>query len=306
MSNQIYLFYGDEDLLLQNKVRQLSAGASNVEQIDANASSLEVIVSALQTQQLFCNDKLLIINDLDLKTNIWDELAPVLQAVPVGITVILCASFLSKRSKIYKLVEKIGEVCEFKSFAPWEQDQVVSWIVRQAKSLGKEIDRVAAITMQDICGSNLRKLGSEIDKLITYVGERKTISQEDVGKLASPGEISVFALSDAVANKELKNALAAFRLLYRNQVAYFQVLSLLANQFRIMLLLKSEKNTIKIAQVLGTKPYFVNKCQRSAARYSEAELRRNLELLLEADLKLKSGEQQLSTFEILLTSLCAE
>lgn len=305
MSNQIYLFYGDEDLLLQNKVRQLSAGAAYVEQIDAETANLETIISALQTQQLFSSDKLLIVKHLDLKSEAWDDLVPALQTLSPATKVILCASAVSKRSKVFKLIEKLGEVCEFQSFAPWEQDQVVSWIVQQAKTLGKEIERAAATTLQDICGSNLRKLGSEIDKLITYVGERKSINQKDVRQLASPGEISVFALSDAVANKDLRGALAAFRLLYRNQVAYFQVLSMLANQFRTMLLLKSEKNTTKIAQVLGTKPYFVNKCQRSASRYSEAELRRNLELLLEADLKLKSGEQQLSTFELLLTSLCA-
>ncbi|MEE8637684.1 MAG: DNA polymerase III subunit delta [Candidatus Margulisiibacteriota bacterium] len=310
MADRIYLFFGEEEFLIQEKVEEFKKSivnpSWNLEQIDGQEPDQERIVSALQTNPLLGGEKLVIIKHADLKLKEWEDLAPSLEAVPSGITVIFWAGAVDKRAKFYKLIDRIGEVCEFKPFAEWEQDQVVSWIVRRARSLGKEIGNPAALSLQEICGNSLFKLASEIDKLITFVGEKRSIGEEDVAALASPGEISNFALSEAVATKDLKKALSAFRILYKNRGDFFQLLSLLATQYRIMLQIKNlaEKNSKKIAQVLGASPYFVRKCMEKTKYFKEEELRGNLELLLDADLRLKSGESLLSTFELLLVSLC--
>jgi DNA polymerase-3 subunit delta len=308
LANQIFLFYGDEDLLIREKInglkKKIDDPALNIEQIDASDPNIEQITAALQTQPLLFGQKLLVIRNADLKADVWNSLAPALEAVSPSTKVVIWASAMSKRSKIYKLIDKIGEVYEFRSFAEWEQDQVVTWIARRVKSSGKNIDRPAARTLQEICGNNLMKLSSEIEKMITYIGERRSITEDDVIALASPGQISVFALSDAVADKDLAGALASFRTLLKNKIELFPLMALLSNRYRIMLMGKREGNPMKVAQVLKASPYYVKKCMQKAGRFTEAELIRDLELLLAADLKLKSGEDQVSVFELLLTDLC--
>jgi len=312
LASKIFLFFGEEDFLIQEKIKEFKKNivnpSLNIEQIDGEEPEIERIVSALQTTSLLGGEKLVIIKYADLKLEEWGALLPSLKMVPSGITVIFWASAVDKRSKLYKLIDQIGEVYEFKPYAEWEQDQVVSWIVSRVKSLGKEMNYQAALSLREICGNSLYKLASEIDKLITFIGDKRSISEEDVVALASPGEITSFALSDAVATKNLEKALSAFRILYKNKGDLFQILSLLATQYRTMLQIKDlpgHKNDAKgIAQTLRASPYFVRKCMEKARRFDAEELKKNMELLLEADLKLKSGESQLSTFELLLVSLC--
>lgn len=310
MTDQVFLFYGDEDFLIQQRIEELKKTISdpslNFEQIEAEEPDLERIVSALQTQSLLLGDKLLVIRDVDLKSDAWDGVLPALKKLPPGIRVVFWASAVSKKSKLYKLIEGMGEACEFKTYADWEQDRVVFWITQRTKQLGKEIEPSAAASLQEICGNSLRKLASEINKLITYVGERKRIEGQDVLALASPGEINIFALANALMEKDLGRALSVFRILYKNKADLFHLSAMLATQYRTMLQIKHLPQAApqKIAQTLGANPYFVRRCMEKAGRFREEELRRDLELLLEADLSLKSGASPVPTFELLLSSLC--
>lgn len=314
LAKQILLFYGDEEFLIQEKVNDLKRKVSNpdlnVEQLDAESIGVENIVNALQTAPLLLGERLLIIKNLDLKQKVWEALIPSLESLAMGTTVIFWASSMDKRSKFFKAINKLGDVYEFRAFADWEQEQVVAWIIKIAKALGKSFERSAAAQLQEVCGNNLRKLDSEINKIVTYVGERKTIKSEDVLLLASPGEKSVFILSDALTRKDLPAALSALRVLHNNKVDFFQLLGLLATNYRTMLQIKTfpkpNSQARTIAQAIGASPYFVKKCQANAVKFSKEELKNNLELLLKADLSLKSGYSQLATFELLIANLCQQ
>jgi DNA polymerase-3 subunit delta len=313
LASQIFLLYGEEDYLIDERINEFKKSvvnpSLNFEQIDGKEPVIENIISAMQTQPLLGGDKMIVIRNLDLKSGTWDELVPSLKMISPGTRVVFCASSVSKRSKLYKLIEDLGEVLEFKSFAEWEQDKVISWISRKLRSQGKEIDSSAAELLQEICGSSLRKLDSEIDKLVTFVGNEKTVKKEDVLALASPGEINVFALSNALAEKDLKKSLSAFRILFKNKVDLFRMLSLLATNYRLMLQIKSfsgySTDPRKIAQSLSANPYFVRRCMEKAVNFTKEELEKNLEHLLEAGLMLKSGEKQEPALELLLTALCS-
>ena len=314
LPKQILLYYGDEGFLIQQKIdvlKQSIANASlNVEQIDGSRASLENVVSALQTYPLLSGEKLVIIKDIDLKGMDWDHLVPSLKMIAKGTQVVFYASGVSKKSKLVKFIDDVGEVYEFRTYAEWEGPQVVAWIKRWVDSFGKKINNKAAEELQSVCGNSLRKLSSEIEKLIAYIGERKNIEMEDIQSLASPGETNVFALSNALANKNLKQSLSAFRVLYKNKIEPFRLLSLLANQYRIMLFSKGlppfEKNAQRIAPRVGASPYYVKKCLARSQHFSEEELRNNLELILETDLKLKTGEQPLAVLDLMLASLCGQ
>ncbi len=312
MPDQIYLFFGEEDLSIQNRVKELKSEiadpALNLDEFDAEEPDTEKIVSALKTTSLLGGDRLVIVRKVDLKHKEWDKIVPHLKELPAGTKVVFWADKVDKRSKLYKVLDKLGEVSEFKEFAEWEQDKVVAWITRQVKSLGKEIEPAAAENLQQICGSRLRKLSSEIEKLVTYIGAKKSIEKEDVAALASPGDINTFALANAIIDKDLKQSLKFFRILYKNKADVFGLLGLLATQYRTILQVKSvpgtANNAFKIAQTIGANPYFVKKCLAKSGKFAVPELIADLELILQTGLKLKSGEDQLTIFELLLSSLC--
>ncbi|MFH1826327.1 MAG: DNA polymerase III subunit delta [bacterium] len=311
LASQIYLFYGEEDFLIQERIKEIkkkfSDSSFSLERISARADDLSPVISALQTQPLLLGDKCVIIKDLEIKGEAVNSLVPGLQAIAPGITVVIWAKSVDRRSKLFKLLDKIGEVCEFKSYADWEQAQVVNWIIGRVKSQGKTIQPQAAESLQQICGNGLQKLASEIEKLITYIGREKQIQEQDVVALASPGQTNVFALSDALMQKDIKRSLSNFRALCKNRVDLFPLLGLLAANYRTMLQVKGAErgsNPALIARQIGANPFFVKKCLSKSQLFDEAELKKNLELLLETDLKLKTGEQALPVIELLLTTLC--
>jgi len=300
LADNLYLFYGDESLTINERIKALKQPGRGLENIDGSKVDLELVLNALQTHSLFAEQKLVLIKGLNLKDPLWDEVALALVNIAQGIVVVFWPEAMNKRSKLYKAVDKLGQIYECKGFAAWEQDKVVAWIIKRVKAEGKAIEGEAALTLQEVCGSSLQNLSSEIEKLVTYIGQQATIKVADIELLASPGQINVFALAEAVANRDLILALTTFRILSKNKSEIFPILSLLANQFRTMLLTKQTSNLASF----GLSPFYVKKCARAAGKYQEAELKKNLELILETDLKLKSGENQQTNFELLLAEMC--
>jgi len=312
MEKPIYLFYGEEDFLIEEKINSLKSQIENpslnVEVIDGDNYSPEYFAAALQTQPLLGGEKLVIVRDLKLTAENQDQFIPLIKNIPPQVKVVFQAETVDRRSKFYRLVSEQGEVLEFRSFAPWELDQLLDWIEAYVRRRGKIIVEGAARLLQEISGNNLRLLSGEIEKLLTFIGDRDQIREEDVLALASPGETSAFSLLDALREKDLKKALSVFQVLLRNREDLFQLLSLLATQYRLMLQIKSlsgrEKDPGKIAKLVSGSPYFIKKCSERIDRFTQEELKQDLESLLEAGLKLKTGESQTVVFELLLAGLC--
>lgn len=297
----VYLFYGEEDFLIDEKIKELKSKAASVEVLDGADISLESLSNALCGYSLFGGEKMVIVRGLEIEDEIQDQLLSLLKNVPSGTTVVFHLPEVDKRSKFFKWVDEHGETEEFKTFAPWDQRGPQGWISARAAAGGKKISGGATRLLQEICGNNLRLLTGEIEKLITYIGDRKEIGEDDVAALASPGEINAFALLDALRGKNLKQSLTAFQSLIKNGEDYFHLLSMIASQYRLMLQIKdpgSPNNRIK-----GS-PYFIRKCSEGLDRFTVEELKSAMGALLETNLKLKTGQQQSVVFELLIASLC--
>ncbi|MDD5594533.1 MAG: DNA polymerase III subunit delta, partial [Candidatus Margulisbacteria bacterium] len=184
----------------------------------------------------------------------------------------------------------------------------LAWIGERAQKQGKKISPEAARVLQEITGSNLRLLAGEIEKIATFVGERPAIGEADVLVLAAAGETSAFSLMDALREKNLKKALILFQALLRNREDVFSLLALMASQYRLMLQIKSlsgrESDPNRVARLVGGSPYYVRKCSAGLGRFTLAELKNDLSLLLLAGQKLKTGEQQAAALELLMIDLC--
>jgi len=308
----VCLFYGEEEFLIAEAVgqlkRQVADPASNLELLDGAALSLETLSAALRTQSLFGGDKLVIVNDFEVPAKEQDALISFLKSLPPGLKVVFCARSIDKRSRIYKFFVDRCETAEFKTFAPWEQEELLGWIRQRAQAAGKKISADAARALREITGANLRLLAGEVEKLVTYLGARPEISEADVLALAASGETSAFSLMDALRDKDLRTAQVVWQALQRDKEAVFSLLGLMASQYRIMLQVKSlagrESDPNRLARLIGGSPYYIRKCAAGLGRFTLPELRRDLALLLTTGLKLKTGEDQAAVFDLLLADLC--
>lgn len=299
----VSLYYGDEDFLIDEEVSRARSAIApggdgmNYEVLDGSSATAEQLVNSIMSSPFLGGGKLVVVKDLP---QFEPELTGILGKVPQGVHVIFSVrGSVDKRKKLFKLIDRVGEVKEFRPFAEWEQEKLLAWIVKRVSSSGKSIGSHAARLLMETSGANMRALALEIEKLATYVGERAAIEEDDVRALASAGRLSVFSLIEAVRKRDLRASLEALSRLIRDREDPHALLGLMARQLRMMLQVKSLKQARRdyqeIAGILGERPFFVRKSLEGADNFSLEELKRSLDLLHKADLDMKSGYSSVHT-----------
>jgi DNA polymerase III subunit delta len=308
---KISLFHGDEDFFLNEELKELKKGYSefNYERINGEKTGADNIISALTTCPLLGGDRLVVVDSYQGDENGDEKLFNVLRGLDNTVkAVFVYYDGPDKRKKFYKFFEKNGEVREFKRFSEWEQDKVLAWIVNRVRSAGKKIGSRAANLLVEISGLNLRMLDKEIEKIATYIGNREMIEEQDVAGLASSGEMDAFALSNALRDKNVREAIKCLTRYFKDGQDPHSLIGMLAKLYRMLLQVKclEEKGLGQsdIARELRAKPFFIKKCAEKTGRFTVKELSAHIKKLHYADLKMKSGASPRLTMEMLIPELC--
>ena len=193
-------------------------------------------------------------------------------------------------------------------FAPPRGPQLEDWLDRRAKSLGVSLAPDAASLLANEVGESTRMLASELEKLRTYVGEGGRIRVEDVRALSPAARQSrVFDLTDALARRDNKAALALLHELLAGGESPLGIVALTAFTTRSLLQVKSlaerGMRPAQIAQAAGMAPFVVEKSLAAARRFSFAQLEAAHRTLQEIDIALKSSRM---TPELALDLLVVE
>ncbi len=193
-------------------------------------------------------------------------------------------------------------------FAPPRGPQLEDWLDRRAKSLGVSLAPDAASLLASEVGESTRLLASELEKLRTYVGEGGRIRVEDVRALSPAARQSrVFDLTDALARRDNKAALALLHELLAGGESPLGIVALTAFTTRSLLQVKSlaerGMRPAQIAQAAGMAPFVVEKSLAAARRFSFAQLEAAHRSLQEIDTALKSSRM---TPELALDLLVVE
>ena len=97
-----------------------------------------------------------------------------------------------------KLTKAIADHVQAVEFRAAENSDLIAWIARRFRALGKDIDRQTAEYLIFTCGGLMTGLVPEITKIGTYA-KGKIITQKDIDAVADPVlSAEVFRLSDAV------------------------------------------------------------------------------------------------------------
>jgi DNA polymerase-3 subunit delta len=128
---------------------------------------------------------------------------------PKTVLLVLFAGKLVKTKPLYKFFDKLPEsLVLVEEMKPLKEAGLFEWADRKAAALGKRISSEAVDRLMDIAGDDLRVLDSEMEKLATYVGDRKLIEIADV-QTASDGarDFEGYELIDALEKGDTARAL---------------------------------------------------------------------------------------------------
>jgi len=215
-----------------------------------------------------------------------------------------------KRKKLTKTVEKAGLVLEAEPVRAWN---INDWLQPKLQRMNRDLDRdayeyfVNAVSMmQEI---SLSYLDQEFDKLALFSKNRRITKKELVAVFAGLPEVSIFALMDAVSEKDARKALAILTRQLADGTYFTVLLVLLARHVRqlyqIRLLQADGVRGKALAKPLGLHPFIAEKLGKAAMRFHGAQLRRALIDIADADYSLKTGRGGNELLEHIVIGLCA-
>jgi len=293
----IYLLYGEETYLLrQFKQRFRKAmlppeDTMNYAYYEGDKMVLGEVLDFAQTLPFFAERRLLIIENCPWFSDASDKLLDFLKQLPETTNLIFVEKSVDKRSRLYKTLKDLAYVCELK--IPNEQ-MLLKWVILQAKEAGKVLDsRTANMLLQKV-GVSMDLLTTEVAKLVSYVGERETITAEDIEAICVPQiDGRIFDMVEAVAKKEVQKAIAFYYDLLSLKEPPLRILSLMMRQYRLMYQVKLGQQKgwgkAEIASKFGIHPYATGIYMNQAKSYELATLREAMEAGAEVEERIKTG-----------------
>lgn len=347
----LVLVHGDDEFAVKQSAKKLytqwcaELGGMDHENIDATAGNsdeaaraLNKLREALQTLPFFGGGKAIWFRECNfLGTDKTSSSKLVTEAVAgmaeelktfnwQGVRLLISASEVDKRRGFYKTIEKLGTV---EAHLGWSIDQkgwadeAESWAVKALQQHQKRIADDALGELITRVGPNARALASEVEKLSLYVGDRPTITFEDVDAICTRNkQARAFALADALGDRNLPKLLKCLdeelweiRLKIDKDKSEIGLLYGLISKVRVLILLNemiregwlkpnASYDQIKnLAQQvpaeklpadrkynpLSMHPFVLMNALKQVRNYTQDELVQAMDLLLQANRKLVSS-----------------
>jgi DNA polymerase III subunit delta len=325
---RVYLFYGDDDLAIDNALAQIRTSMGDDANAEMNTSDYqgdEIDVPRLLNEVRsfpFLSDKRLVIVRGLVQTLMKNaatrvQLERLLDDIPTlpahARLVLIERDTLRKDLKIVKAVQKHGYCKAFT--VPKDSTQ---WIIQRAQhDYQTAIDPQAAIALASVTGSDLRRADNELVKLVSYIGtDDRPISEQDVALLTPyVADANVFDMVDAIATANGKTALSLMHHVLEQDPSDpgFRLFALIVRQFRLLLLVRehldnggsADKNII--GRTLGIHPYPAGKLAVQSRRFKIEMLERIYRRLQQYDVEMKTGQvTPRLALELLVASVARE
>lgn len=309
---RIYLFYGDEVYLLRKYVAALKKAVlagddsnMNFACYDGHNYDLNELKDSIITLPFFAERRLIIIEEGGLfgSDSGFDEFVDM---IPDSTVVLMVERSVDKKTKLYKKIAKDGYAAEFKLREPAEAAEFAASYLNRA---GKVITQGTCRNFVASVGCDLYTVTSELEKLISYAGERSEITDADVEAICSVRiENHIFDIVDALMSGKIKTALKIYFDLIALKEEPLRLLSYITGQYDRMLVIKDSINNgmsdYEIASATHMGDWLVRKYRTSLKNCSYDKIRHSLELCIDTEEGIKTGDiSQLTGVEILLANL---
>jgi DNA polymerase III subunit delta len=160
------------------------------------------------------------------------------KGLPAGNCLILTAETVDKRKKLFKVIDKAGIVLHFGEIKG--EAATKETLKQEAQKLlircGKSLSQAAWIALGKKTGFQLRPSLNELQKLISFVGERSVIEEKDVEDVVGKTrEDSIFDLTTALSEKNAAAALTALKALLDQGTHHLMILTMISREIRLLL-----------------------------------------------------------------------
>ncbi len=314
----LYLFFGEEEFLIQEALDLLVRRVVNPDVRDFNFSliycrdtSASELVALAQTLPFLTEKRLVIAKEIDaFKAADLEELIPYLNNPSPSTCLVLVSNQARYEKKpVLNAVETHGAVTRF---FPLLDREIIVWINDWASARKLSLERDAGQYLSQITGNDLQKIKNELEKVEIFIKEKKTITVDDVKTVVGDfREYSTFDLATALGQKNREKAFLILSRLIQEGEQPVGLLGAIAWNFRRLMRAKAlEASGISYEEIKKKLQIIFHQSfsfQEQMRHFSMEELRAVFDILLTADKALKSGSlNNRLVLERLILKLCGE
>jgi len=295
----VYLFTGEDGYLigraLSRLVERALTGAPrdfNLDVFYGKDARADEVAGQADTLPMMAERRVVVLKEADRMRDIA-PLKAYIGSPSASTTLILVAEGADKAKEKTLSGTLSGSAVHVHFYRPFESD-LPGWVRTMAKEGGYTIDGDAAAYVKEVLGDNLALIEAELNKVFNYVGQRKTITIDDVRE--SVGDFGlpvVYDFIDAVAFKKAGRALETLSKLLRDGEQPLKILGTMAGHWRKLVDARERRargeSDEQLARALRLNFHNRKSFLTQVSRLTEDELAHGFHLFREADMSLKSS-----------------
>jgi len=315
--SRVYLLLGPEEFLsrqLISRITELALGDGvrdfNLTDLDTPVTDSSTLLRELNAYPLGASRRVVVVRHVgSLPASSQQALQDYLSDPPDFITLILTADRMDRRKTLYKAIAGAGTVVELRPLKPAE---VKAWIRERLRDSGKRISSELVGNIFELTGNDLSDVTNEVDNLLAYLGERETVTREDIDMLVSSRRRDpIYKLTEHVADRNLTGSWTVLRQLQAEGEHELRILWHLDHTVKKLLrakcLIEDGVSEDAIMKSLQIKSFLRSRFFQQVRSFTMEELRRMYRAVVEWDNKFKSTSRWHPDIdlELLVSELCA-
>jgi DNA polymerase-3 subunit delta len=292
----LYLIYGEEEYLkLQYRNKLIAALVNegdnmNFSKYTDTGINVNQVIDQAETMPFFAEHRVILIENSGFGKKMPEELGEYLSTIPDFTIFIFVEPSADKRGKLYKAAKAAGRDIEINM--P-NETVLTQWVGAMLKDSGKQMKKDAWIQFRDMTDSSMDNMKRELDKLVTYVGDKSQITIEDVNAICIPQiETKIFDMINSIALKDLPKTMDLYQDMLSAKEPPMRILYMIVRQFRQLAVIRELKeqgeSSASIAKKIGMQDYIVRKNEALIRNLGSKEIKN---LLVDA----ATFEQQVKT-----------
>jgi len=296
--DSIYLFYGEEEYLraemLQRAVGTFipdpSLRSFNYDQLSGNDHKIHDVINCAKNYPVMAEMRVVICREAEkiFKTRTGEKVTPKDESrfdvlykylEDPNRNALLIFDFDKSGNKTHYPWKALFAKATPVEFSSMKEPEAIQWIASRAEKAGRTLETKAAQSLVAHLGTDLRTLASELEKLISYVGESSTIKAGDVEAVVgfSPSD-NVFELTKVIGSgSKARAAEMVLRILSADKSARYPMFAVLSKYLEQLIIAREmsdrRESEPAIAQAIGLYgggAYYVKDYITAARRYSSA------------------------------------
>jgi|GEM_PF-1033856 DNA polymerase III, delta subunit len=295
-NSPVYLFVGPEKYLKDRAISELrsrsldsSSGDLDYKVLHGSDTSADDILNAAGTIPFFSSKRLIVVKDFN---KLAKEDIPKIVAYIKNPSQHTCLVLESDDSSILEKEPSIVRYARVMKFAPLMDNELSVWIKKYLSVQGKAIEDGALDMLKESKGSDLLNLSRELDKLMTFIDKRKSVTVADVESLVGKSVVSsAFDIASAIGDKNASKAIKIVHELTSAGKKPYEIIGILGWFFKralkARLLLDAGDTESSVAQKLRINRRSAEEFFTHVHSFSAGQIESRMKVLLEADLNIK-------------------